>query len=194
MLSRYAMGLSSGQKNVWLTFDDGPHPLHTKSILDTLKRRHIPATFFMIGKSMERFPDLVRRAVDEGHVIGNHSYTHARLTTLDRISIQQEIERTADVLQRYCQGGKLFRPPHGAHNRLIDEIVSECGYRTMLWNASTRDWHPRYQPERWVNFGTMLVRLQDKSVVLLHDLASTADHLDRFLDRLASFAPHWRLP
>jgi peptidoglycan/xylan/chitin deacetylase (PgdA/CDA1 family) len=107
MLSRYAMKLTGGQRTVWLTFDDGPHPLHTKRILDTLKQRRIPATFFMTGQSVKRYPDVVRRAVAEGHIIGNHGYTHTRLNTLDRNTIRQEIEGTADVLAHliHCIAG-----------------------------------------------------------------------------------------
>jgi peptidoglycan-N-acetylglucosamine deacetylase len=188
--------------DVWITFDDGPHPIHTVSILDTLRRHSARATFFWIGEQAERHIDIVRRAVDEGHHVGNHSYSHPFLTRLHRTAIVREIMRTDEVLAPYYNGARLFRPPHGDHDEIVDQVVEEAGYQTVLWNLSTRDWHRLLQPRLWVHVGSLLVRMEGSGIVLMHaDLAGTADHLDQFLSRIqrrgAAFMPpdtllpHW---
>ena len=120
LLSRYCAGYAGEQRKVWLTFDDGPHPIYTSKILDILGRRNIPATFFMIGERMEQFPHITRRVVEEGHGIGNHSYTHARLTTLDRSAVLSELERTHDVLARFYRAVRDF----GHRSEHITELCS----------------------------------------------------------------------
>jgi peptidoglycan/xylan/chitin deacetylase (PgdA/CDA1 family) len=132
--------------------------------------------------------------VAEGHVIGNHSYSHPFLTRLDRPAIQREIVQTDEVLAPFYKGDKLFRPPHGAHNAVVDDVAAAAGYEMILWNLCTRDWNRPFQPQRWVKLGTFLARMTGSAVVLMHaDLASTAAHLDDFLIRLrrleVSFMP-----
>jgi peptidoglycan/xylan/chitin deacetylase (PgdA/CDA1 family) len=184
LVAKYAMKPPE-VRDVWITFDDGPHPLHTPSMLDTLKRHNVQATFFLVGNCAERRPEIVRRAVAEGHFIGNHSYSHPFLTRLDRAAIQREIMRADEVLSPFRQGAKLFRPPHGDHDAVVDEVTSAAGYQTILWNLCTRDWSRPFQPQRWVQLGMFLAHMTESSVVLMHaDLAGTAAHLDDFLTRL----------
>ena len=194
LATRYALG-SRTEHDVWITFDDGPHPIHTVRILDTLQRHKVRATFFWIGEHAERHPDIVQRAVDDGHCVGNHSYSHPFLTHLDQDAIRREVMRADEVLGPYYRGVvKLFRPPHGDHDERVDQITAAAGYQTIMWNLSTRDWHWLFQPRRWVNLGSLLVRMMGPSTVLMHaDLPGTADHLDDFLTRVdrlgASFMP-----
>ena len=122
-----------------MTFDDGPHPQHTVRILDALRRHQVRATFFWIGKEVERHPEIARRAVAEGHLVGNHSYSHVFLTRLDRTAIYREIMQADMILKPFYNGGpKLFRPPHGDHDAIVREIATTAGYQMVLWNASTR--------------------------------------------------------
>jgi peptidoglycan/xylan/chitin deacetylase (PgdA/CDA1 family) len=194
LLASYAIGCRQ-PREVWITFDDGPHPGHTTRILTTLHRHAVRATFFWIGESAERHPDIVRRAVDEGHHVGNHSYSHPFLTRLNREAIRREIMRADGVLAPYYQGPKLFRPPHGDHDDTVDQVAAEAGYRTVMWNLSTRDWHRPFQPRRWVDLGSLLVRLMGPSIILMHaDLTGTADHLDRFLERIRRLDAHFMPP
>jgi peptidoglycan/xylan/chitin deacetylase (PgdA/CDA1 family) len=177
--------LAGAPKSVWLTFDDGPHATHTARILKILEKRSIRATFFFIGRHALQEPGLVKEAFEAGHRVGNHSFTHPDLRTLGRDAVRDELARTEDAIGPYLGPDKLFRPPHGARNAVVDAVASELGYRTVLWSVSTRDWNPSYQPDRWSRHGARLVRLWDESRILLHDnLATTADNLDAFLDRL----------
>jgi peptidoglycan-N-acetylglucosamine deacetylase len=191
LLSRYALSLISDprrrhvHRDVWLTFDDGPHPNHTPRVLDTLKRHGIKAIFFVIGNRAERHIDIVARMVAEGHLVGNHSYTHAWLNRLDRGHVRDEIVRCDAVLSSVYQGRKLFRPPHGARNEVVDAVAAELGYELVLWNASTRDYHEWYQPRIWTYVGSTMVRLHECATVLMHDdLPNTAAYLDEFLDHV----------
>jgi peptidoglycan-N-acetylglucosamine deacetylase len=172
-------------REVWITFDDGPHPLNTPRILSALQRHDVRATFFFIGKQAEQYPEIVARAVAEGHHIGNHSYSHPFLTRLDRAAIRQEIIRADTVLAPYYQGSKLFRPPHGDYDATVHAIATEVGYQMVLWNLSTRDWNRPFQPHAWVTLGTWLTRMIPSAVILMHaDLDCTADHLDEFLGHI----------
>lgn len=181
--------------DIWITFDDGPHPIYTPSMLNTLLRHRIRATFFWVGQCVEMYPGIVQRAVDEGHFIGNHSYSHPHLPRLNRAGIEREIMRADEVLAPFQHGVKLFRPPHGDRDTVVDEVAKAAGYETVLWNLSTRDWSRPFQPQRWVHLGTFLARLTDKAVVLMHaDLAGTAAHLDDFLRRLRRLGGKFKPP
>ena len=135
LAAKYVSQRQAQPREVWITFDDGPHPVHTVKILDTLRRHKVQATFFWIGQCAEQHPDIVRRAIDDGHYIGNHSYSHPFLTQLTRDEIRREIMRADEVLASYHQSIKLFRPPHGDHNEMVDQVVAEAGYQTILWNS-----------------------------------------------------------
>jgi len=182
-------------REAWITFDDGPHPVHTANILDTLRRHKVRATFFWIGQCAQRYPDVVRRAVDEGHYIGNHSYSHPWLTQLDREAIRREIMLADEVLAPYRQSVKLFRPPHGDRNATVDEIAAETGYQTVMWNLSTRDWHWLLRSRYWVRLGTLLMQAITSATVLMHaDLPGTANHLDDFLTRIRDLGVEFMPP
>lgn len=126
-----------------ITFDDGPDPVYTPRILDLLKRHGDRATFFVTGQKVERFPQIAGRIAQEGHELGNHSYTHARLTRKSALAIRQEIERTEEILAGLTgQQPKLFRPPYGAVNKVVLEQAQARGYRVVLWSwtQDSNDW------------------------------------------------------
>jgi peptidoglycan/xylan/chitin deacetylase (PgdA/CDA1 family) len=195
-LAKYGLGLQHEPRRIWLTFDDGPHPIYTPVILDVLKTRNVRAAFFMIGEHAQQYPDIVRRASDEGHRVANHSYSHPRLTSLSEEDVRAEIIRSDEVLRPFIGGGdKLFRPPHGATNTLVDRVVTECGYQTMLWNLSGRDWdHPRFE-RRWVDLTCVMIRLMGQSTVVLHDtMPGTAEHMERFINRVLQLDGQFESP
>jgi peptidoglycan/xylan/chitin deacetylase (PgdA/CDA1 family) len=119
---------------VRLTFDDGPYPAITPTVLDLLDRYGIPATFMLVGTFARQHPDLVRRIVGAGHVIGNHSWTHPDLTTLEPAAVRDELHRTHDVLSRFADV-TLFRPPRGQLSGVVLQATAELGYDVLLWSA-----------------------------------------------------------
>lgn len=125
-----------------LTFDDGPHPVHTPAILDWLKAHKLHAIFFVLGEKVVRYPDLVRRIVAEGHQIGNHSWSHPSLSGMSDDRVRSEIKRTHEAIITACgRTPVLFRPPYGAlKSAQRTWIENEFGYSVMLWDIDTEDW------------------------------------------------------
>ncbi|UPT73740.1 MAG: polysaccharide deacetylase family protein [Elusimicrobiota bacterium] len=148
-----------------LTFDDGPTP-YTAQVLDLLKREGIQATFFLCGSAAERRPDLVRRIRDEGHVIGNHTWSHPYLHLAGRETIASEIDRTQDVLERITGERPVwFRPPYGVRGFAVPELLRERGMRMMLWSARGHDG----SLDAGVIAKGTLDQLGPGAIILLHD-------------------------
>jgi peptidoglycan/xylan/chitin deacetylase (PgdA/CDA1 family) len=176
-----------GKRVVSLTFDDGPHPTNTSKLMDDLKAANIRATFFVVGRNLESETgkSLVSRAVAEGHQIGNHSYSHPDLTTLTEQRIREEITRTEFLIGDAIGACKLFRPPYGAHNCLVDKVAKELGYSIVLWNVDCLDWHPRYKDGDWVQHAMYQIERREHSVILAHDIhATTVDRLSEFVAQI----------
>ncbi|MDR6880341.1 polysaccharide deacetylase family protein [Bacillus sp. 3255] len=132
---------SSQEKKVALTFDDGPDTRFTPKVLDALKASQVKATFFVLGSQANTHPDVVRRIAREGHVIGNHSYSHANLPTLSVDKFQGQIMNTENVLQGLIgYAPKLIRPPYGAINEEQVRWVADHHYLIVNWNVDSLDW------------------------------------------------------
>ncbi|MFG2669227.1 polysaccharide deacetylase family protein [Streptomyces sp. DT20] len=124
-----------------LTFDDGPDPLYTPHILDTLREHDVRAMFFLCGEMANDNQDLVRRISDDGHTVGNHSWTHPLVTKLSRAGITDELGRTSEVIEKITGAPPLwYRAPYGAWNRNSFEIGAAMGMEPMAWTVDTLDW------------------------------------------------------
>ncbi|MER6564405.1 polysaccharide deacetylase family protein, partial [Streptomyces sp. NPDC001027] len=124
-----------------LTFDDGPDPHYTPGILDTLAEYDVRATFFVCGEMAVDHQDLLARMADEGHVVGNHTWSHPLLTRLTRAQIRSEMSRTSDVIEEgYGERPRWFRAPYGAWNRAAFRIGAELGMEPLAWTVDTLDW------------------------------------------------------
>ena len=173
-------------RTVFLTFDDGPHPDHTKAVLDVLKAEGLTATFFVIGRNVEKHgPKLLARAVAEGSGVANHSMTHPKLPELSADRVAEEIAGCDKLIAPYLRGRKLFRPPYGAKNAAVEAAVKAAGYRTVLWNVDTEDWREANQPTRWMDLAMPQFGDKPRAVVLNHDLhAGTAASLPAFVKKV----------
>jgi len=124
-----------------LTFDDGPNPEWTPRLLDMLAKHDVKATFFMLGKFASVQPELVRRVAAEGHVIGDHSWSHPKLSYCRAHRIEDELKQTKDALEQIVGSPvRFFRPPHGARRPAVFRIARDLRLETVLWNAMTNDW------------------------------------------------------
>lgn len=133
--------ISERGRQMMLTFDDGPNPDYTPHILDTLAKHDVRAMFFLCGECVEANRHLVARMAEEGHVVGNHTWTHPLLTTLDRGEIKSEMERTSDIIEAsYGERPQWFRAPYGAWNRAAFQLGAEMGMEPMAWTVDTTDW------------------------------------------------------
>jgi peptidoglycan/xylan/chitin deacetylase (PgdA/CDA1 family) len=158
---------------VALTFDDGPDPAWTPRVLDELAALHVPATFFVIGEQAAAHPGLVRREVRDGHVVGNHTYSHKRLSTLPRWRAEAEVLGGAAVVESVI-GRKplLFRAPYGATDavsgagRSEDSLALSLGFEPVSWTVDPLDWT---RPGTQAISDAVLAGRSARTVVLLHD-------------------------
>ncbi|WP_435209161.1 polysaccharide deacetylase family protein [Streptomyces sp. bgisy034] len=133
--------VSGRGRRMVLTFDDGPDARYTPHILDTLREYDVRAMFFVCGEMVAENPDLVARMADEGHVVGNHTWSHPLLTRLSRRAIRSEMERTIDVVEDSCGERPVwFRAPYGAWNRAAFQLGAELGMDPLAWTVDTLDW------------------------------------------------------
>lgn len=164
------------ERRVALTFDDGPDLQRTPAVLDLLARQGVRATFFVVGAQAEAHPELVRRMAAEGHVVGNHSYTHSwrfPLRSLGRTV--EELRRTGEVLHRITGlRPRLFRPPFGVTNPTIARAVRRLGLDPVGWSIRSLDTMGQ-SPERVA--ARILRRLHPGAVILLHDRCAGSERL-----------------
>lgn len=161
-------GVPTKEKIVALTFDDGPDPRFTLKILDLLDQYQVKATFFMIGKRMEKYPDIVRQVVLRGHAIGNHTYTHPHDIEKDnQVQIVRELDRCEAVIEQLTgTRTHLFRPPRGLVDGSVYMIANEAGYRTILWTVCA-DHHDAPTPRLMARRVLRLIR--PGGIILAHD-------------------------
>lgn len=169
--------INESTKTLYLTFDEGYENGYTSKILDVLKEKNVKAVFFVTSYYLEKNPDLVKRMVDEGHIVGNHSKTHSSMPTLtsDMTKFKEEF---SDVESKYKEitgldMKKFFRPPMGYYSEKSLAITNDLGYKTIFWSFAYDDWNPEKQPE--VNYAKnkILDNLHNGSILLLHAVSKT---------------------
>ncbi len=162
-------------KKIALTFDDGPDSLYTPQILDILKENNIKATFFLVGNRARLFPDVVKRMVQEGHVVGNHTMTHANIVNLNEEQMKQEILQAEDVLQPLIgYRTALFRSPYGSLGPSTVESIDTLNYKIIAWNVDSLDWKSLTAEQVKYN---ILENVKNGSIVLQHCSGSTEENL-----------------
>ncbi|MFE9680025.1 polysaccharide deacetylase family protein [Streptomyces sp. NPDC006285] len=133
--------MSGRGRSMVLTFDDGPDPRYTPDILRVLETHDVRAMFFVCGEMAADNKDMLRRMSDEGHVVGNHTWSHPLLTRLSRSAIRSQMERTSEVIdEAYGERPGWFRAPYGAWNRATFQIGAELGMEPLAWTVDTLDW------------------------------------------------------
>ena len=167
-----------------MTFDDGPHPKNTPRLLTMLRERNIKATFYVIGQSVDLYPQILRNTVAEGHEIGNHSHTHRLLSKLSDAEIRKELSSCRDAVARAAGvQPRTMRPPYGGLlQRQREWVHAEYNYPTILWSVDPLDWK---RPGASVISSRILAGASSGGIVLAHDLhAQTVDAMPATLDAL----------
>ena len=164
------------KKVLYLTFDAGYENGSTEKILDILRQQQVPAAFFLVGNYLEKNADLVRRMVEEGHIVGNHTMHHYDMSKLtDQASFEKEL-KDLEALFREITGKempKYYRPPQGLYSEENLKMAKDLGYKTVFWSLAYVDWNNDHQPSREEALGKLLPRTHPGAVVLLHSTSKT---------------------
>lgn len=166
-----ATHLATPERELVLTFDDGPHPDWSGPILDVLASKQVPATFFLVGHNARNHPDLVRRMADEGHVIANHTDTHPKLPEIADVAVDTEIARCQETLEQLSGlRPTLFRPTYGRYDARVMRALAREGLTAVQWSMMTWDWLAPTVEEALAWHGAQLA---PGGISLLHDGSNT---------------------
>ncbi len=160
---------SSTTKAIALTFDDGPQPTYTPEILDILAEHHAKATFFVLGIYANKYPQIIRRQIAEGHEVAIHSWAHSNFTKLSNSAAAADIARCQKLLHSIAGASvslNWFRPPYGAKSATVERVISDAGLRTAMWSVDPADWR---QPGSGAIYQHIMSHAYSGAVVLMHD-------------------------
>ena len=177
----------TGEKVLYLTFDAGYENGCTAKILDVLKKHTVPAAFFLVGNYIQKNGDLVRRMVEEGHIVGNHTMHHYDMSQLSQEAAFAKELTELETIFRETTGKtlpKYYRPPRGTYSQENLEMAKKLGYKTVFWSLAYVDWNNDDQPTAEYAFSKLLPRAHNGAVVLLHSTSQTnAAILDELLTK-----------
>ncbi len=175
------------KKTIYLTFDAGFENGNTATILDALKKHNVKATFFLVGNYIKTSPDLVKRMVSEGHIVGNHTYSHPDMSSISsKEAFQKEINSLENLYESTTgkKMAKYYRPPQGKYSVENLKMAKAMGYKTIFWSLAYVDWYQDKQPTKEQAFKKLLGRIHPGAVVLLHSTSKTnATILDELLTK-----------
>lgn len=182
---RAAVGVAAAAEKkskgkIALTFDDGPHPQYTPQLLDGLAKRDVKATFFITGENAESYPDLVRQMYEEGHLIGNHTYSHLQLNKKNRETFKAELIQTNEIIKEITGEEVVYvRPPYGSWDKSFEE---ELNMFPVLWTIDPLDWCSN---DVACVINKVIPKVKENSIILMHDeYASTVTAALQIVDEL----------
>ena len=179
---------SEKEKVMYLTFDSGYEAGYTPKILDTLKAEKVPATFFIVGHYIDENPDLVKRMVKEGHIIGNHTNSHRSMAKSSDSRVSADITKLNDKYKLVTgskQNMKYLRPPEGQYSNRSLFLTKELGYKTVFWSIAYVDWLKNNQPAPVNAIRTVSKQFHNGAIILLHSTSKTNSEI---LDKLIKTA------
>lgn len=172
VLSGHALSMRFSEvehKRIALTFDDGPHPTYTMELLEGLKERGVQATFFVTGEHAKLHPDVIKRMQEDGHLIGNHTYSHIQLRVGNRQEFKEELQRTNQILEEITGEEVLYvRPPYGSWDKTLEK---ELNMLPVLWTVDPTDWSCL---NAQIVTNRVLSKVKENDVILLHDYYATS--------------------
>ncbi len=174
------------KKTIYLTFDQGYENGYTAKILDTLKKKKVKATFFILQDYAEKNPELVKRMIDEGHTVGNHSVSHPSMPEISVEEAKQEIMGLHNyVKEKFGYEMTEFRPPKGEFSERTLQLANECGYKTVMWSFAYADWDVDNQPDKAEALEKVTNAKHNGAIYLLHSVSKTnAEILGDVIDNL----------
>ena len=160
------------EKKIYLSFDDGPHPLHTPFVLDTLKKYNAKATFFCIGNNVGLYPEIFKRIIEEGHAIGNHTQQHLNGKKTDDETYIKDIQEASKYID-----SNLFRPPYGHITSFQAKIITTLNrpYKIIMWTVLSGDFDQSISQQRCLE--NVLFKTTNGSIVVFHDSEKAAEKM-----------------
>jgi len=183
----YAFSGPYNRATVALTFDDGPDPVFTPAILEKLRRYNVKATFFLLGTNIEKFPEIAKQIATEGHVIGNHTYSHPKLANASNEEYHHQIQKSDELIEKLVgYKPRFFRPPYGSITENQVQWATEQGMMVTQWSIDTLDWKGL---DAETITGTVIANVLPGSIVLQHNapgvpLQGSVDALDQIIPQL----------
>lgn len=172
----YAGTAKPEDKVIYLTFDAGYENGNTSKILDALKKHNAQGAFFLVGNYISTSPDLVKRMLQEGHIVGNHTYSHPDMSQiLTKESFSKEISQLEELFLQITgkEIDKYYRPPQGKYSEKNLKMANEMGYKTIFWSLAYVDWYEKQQPTHEEAYEKLLSRIHPGAIVLLHSTSKT---------------------
>ena len=178
---------NTDEKVIYLTFDAGYENGYTSDILDILKKHDVKAAFFLVGHYLKKEPQLVKRMIEEGHIVGNHTYNHPDMSKISDVeSFKKELNSLEELYKQTIgtEMPKYYRPPQGKFNEENLKLANELGYKTIFWSLAYADWSNKEQPSKELAFSKLIPRIHPGAVVLLHSTSKTNSQiLDELLTK-----------
>lgn len=173
------------RKELYLTFDNGYENGHTVRILDVLKEKKVPAAFFVTGHYIRDQAGLINRMVNEGHLIGNHSWSHPDMTQISSVRLKEELEKVKLEVAKLTgqKEMKFVRPPRGIFSERTLAVSSELGYTHVFWSIAYKDWDTKAQKGWNYAYEKVMAQLHPGAVILLHSVSEdNAEALGKIID------------
>ncbi len=164
------------KKIIYLTFDAGYENGYTDEVLDILKENKVPATFFLCGHYFKKNPEMVKRMVEEGHTIGNHTMSHPDMSSItDKDAFKKELSQVEDLYRSITghEMKKFYRPPMGKYSENNLKIAKDLGYSTIFWSLAYKDYDNESQPSKKEAFAKLIPNIHPGAVILLHNTSKT---------------------
>ncbi len=175
----------TSKKEIYLTFDNGYENGYTAKILDTLKTKQVPAVFFVTGHYIKDQPALMKRMAQEGHLIGNHSWSHPDMTQISDSKIKEELEKVSTAVTQVTGQQKVsyLRPPRGIFSERTLAVSKGLGYTSVFWSIAYKDWDTKAQRGWKYAYDNFMSQLHPGAVILLHSVSSdNAEALAKIID------------
>ncbi|TRZ46381.1 polysaccharide deacetylase family protein [Robertkochia solimangrovi] len=185
LMPKLVWDLPADEKEVYLTFDDGPTPGVTDFVLNELDKVNAKATFFCIGRNIKEYPELFREIIDRGHHIGNHTYHHENALKSDHKSYMDSVRKTGDIISEYTgkdANTKLFRPPYGKITTGITNQLIADNYSIIMFDVLSADFDQKIDPEKC--YMNVMRNTAKGSIIVFHDSLKAADRLKPSLPRI----------
>ncbi|MFC8683635.1 delta-lactam-biosynthetic de-N-acetylase [Brevibacillus porteri] len=173
------------KKEVYLTFDNGYENGFTPKILDTLVAKKVPAIFFVTGHFVKEQPELLKRMAQEGHLIGNHSWSHPDMTTVSNQKIKDELTKVSNAVQQVTGQANMryLRPPRGIFSDRTLAVTKDLGYTNVFWSVAYKDWDTKVQRGAKYAYDSVMAQLHPGAVILLHSVSKdNAEALGMMID------------